>query len=216
MKQLYEDVWQSARYNTGILNTHAYLLIRPSGNVLFYNTGFASDLEKISALGGIAYQLLTHRDEVGESLKRIKQLFSNKLAIGKLEVPYAEKHSAVDIVLGIEDTQLEDIQVYFTPGHTNGSVCYFYKSLHGKSYLFSGDTLFKWNGKWSTFVIEGFGGTNQDIIESLKKLRKLCPDVVMSSGFVGNMSHVEVTNEEWISAIDQHINKHQAVIRGSV
>ena len=212
MKQLYEDVWQSERYSSDILNTHAYLLTRSDGNVLFYNTGLARDLDKITELGGIQYQLLTHRDEVGGSLKRIKELFASNLGIGKLEAPYAEKHSKVDIVFDLEDTQLEDIQIYFTPGHTNGSICYYYKSPYGKSYLFSGDTFFKWNGRWSTFVIEGFGGTNQDMMASLRKLRELRPDVVMSSGFVGDISYGEVTHEEWITAIDLYITKHKAAL----
>lgn len=196
MKQLYEDVWQSERYSSGILNTHAYLLTRPDGNILFYNTGLASDLDKISELGGIRYQLLTHRDEVGGSQKRIKKLFGSTLGVGILEAPYAEKHSEVDIKFDTVDTELENIKIYFTPGHTDGSICYFYESPFGKSYLFSGDTFFKWNGRWSTFVIEGFGGTDELMLASLKKLRELRPDVVMSSGFVGDISHGEVTNDE--------------------
>ncbi|WP_315981791.1 hypothetical protein [Aliamphritea spongicola] len=38
MQQITEDLWQSDKYSSGILNSHAYLLIRPGGNVLFYNT----------------------------------------------------------------------------------------------------------------------------------------------------------------------------------
>ena len=67
MKQIAPDLWQSSLYQTGILNTHAYFLERPSGNVLFYNTGDDDDLRHISEHGGVAYQLLTHRDEAGAS-----------------------------------------------------------------------------------------------------------------------------------------------------
>jgi len=209
MKQIYEDVWQSKIYSSGILNTHAYLLTRPNGNILFYNTGSASDLDKIEQLGGISYQLLTHRDEVGRSLGRIKERFSSKLGIGKLEVAYAEKHSIIDIAFDTIDSQFEDIQVFFTPGHSDGSICYYYTSPHGMSYLFSGDTIFKWNGRWSTFIIEDFGGTNADMVASLLKLRDLKPDVIMSSGFVGGISHGEVTNMEWIKTIDKQIARNQ-------
>lgn len=51
MKQIYDDVWQSERYSSGILNTDAYLLTRSDGNVLFYKTGLARDLDKITELG---------------------------------------------------------------------------------------------------------------------------------------------------------------------
>lgn len=73
MKQLYDDLWQSERYSSGVLNTHAYFLQREQGNVLFYNTGATNDLDPIDELGGISYQLLTHRDEAGASLAGIKK-----------------------------------------------------------------------------------------------------------------------------------------------
>lgn len=208
MKWLYEDVWQSECYSSGVLNTHAYVLTRPQGNVLFYNTGAARDLDHVEKLGGIRYQLLTHRDEVGGSLARIRDRFGSKLGIGKLEVPYVEQHSPVDIAFEPADTQLDDIRVFFTPGHTDGSICYYYESPHGASYLFSGDTFFKSCGRWSTFVIPGFGGTDADMADSLRKLRDLRPDVIMSSGFVGDVSHGEVTNAEWLEALDRHIARH--------
>jgi len=207
MKQVYEDLWQSELYSSGILNTHAYLLTRPNGNILFYNTGSVSDLEHISELGGIKYQLLTHRDEVGKSLQRIKEQFSSKLGIGILEAPYAQKHTSVDIKFETTDTQLEDIEVYFTPGHSEGSICYCYQSPYGKTYLFSGDSIFMWDRKWSTFVIKGFNGTNEDMVNSLKKLRELKPNAVLSSGFIGTTSYEELTNDEWITAIDSCIVK---------
>ena len=69
----------------GTLNTHAYFLLRPEGNVLFYNTGNDDDLEEITELGGIQFQLLSHRDESGPSLNRIKDRFGSKLCCSALE-----------------------------------------------------------------------------------------------------------------------------------
>ncbi len=207
MKQIYPDLWQSKIYSSGMLNTHAYLLTRPEENILFYNIGNRKDLDKIVELGGIKYQLLTHRDEVGASLKRIKNEFSPMMGIGKLEALYAKKHVTTDIEFDNQDTEIENVKVFFTPGHTNGSICYYYESPYGKSYLFSGDTIFKWDGRWSTFVIKGFGGTNQDMMTSLQKLRKLKPDVVLSSGFLGNEPYGEVTNKEWVEVIDKLIDQ---------
>ena len=75
MKQLQEDLWQSTIHRAGMLNTHAYFLERPSGNILFYNTGNEDDLRQIAERGGLAYQLLTHRDEAGPSQARIRGPF---------------------------------------------------------------------------------------------------------------------------------------------
>ena len=205
MKQLHEDLWQSAKYSSGILNTHAYFLRRPEGNVLFYNTGFDDDLQTIAELGGIEFQLLTHRDESGPSLQVIKARFGAKLGCSALEVPMIGQDAQVDLIFEPTVTQLGDIKIIHTPGHTDGSVCYFYKSPHGKSYLFTGDTFFQWNGEWSVFVMPSAGGSETALAESLQKLRDLEPDVVMSSGFVGEVAMVEPTRDEWIVAIDKQI-----------
>ena len=79
----------------GTLNTHAYFLRRPEGNVLFYNTGNEGDLEEIAELGGIQAQLLSHRDESGPSLNRIRDLFGSKLCCSALEAPIIGKDAPV-------------------------------------------------------------------------------------------------------------------------
>ena len=77
-----------------------------------------------------------------------------------------------------------------------------YKSPHGKSYLFTGDTIFQWNPQWGTLVIERGGGSATALADSLLRLRNLNPALVMSSGFVGDISEVKVTGNEWANAID--------------
>ena len=205
MKQLTEDLWQSTKYSQGILNSHAYLLQRPGGNVLFYNTGNDDDLDQIAALGGIRYQLLTHRDEAGPSLQRIKERFGSQLACSALEVPTIGKSAAVDIQFQPADSRLEDIEIIHTPGHTDGSLCFFYRSPYGKSYLFTGDTLFQWEGKWSTIVIPDAGGSEVGLFQSLQTLRTLRPDMVMSSGFVGELSEIDVSADQWLKIIDKQL-----------
>lgn len=207
MQKLYDNLWQSKRYSLGILNTHAYLLQRKQGNILFYNTGGAEDLLHIESLGGISLQLITHRDEVGASQTLIKSLFGNRLATSQREAPYAALHSDVDIELTVVDEIIEDIQVVHTPGHTDGSVCYFYNPPYGKSYLFTGDTLAFTHDEFSTFVLSGAGGTNEDMTASLKVLRELTPDVVLCSGFVGETAYREVTVTQWHDAIDDCISR---------
>jgi glyoxylase-like metal-dependent hydrolase (beta-lactamase superfamily II) len=205
MKKLYPDLWQSTLYKGGMLSNYAYVLEHPDGNILFYNTGNESDLQHIESLGGLKYQLLTHRDEAGPSLKRIQQRFGSTLMFSELEATAILKHAQADKFFASDDHQLKDISVLMTPGHTDGSVCFVYKSPHGKTYLFTGDTFFQWEGKWATFVLSGFGGSEAALINSLTKLRDIKPDVVMSSGFIGNVGLVEPTETEWLDAIDTAI-----------
>lgn len=205
MRQIAPDLWQSSLHSSGILNTHAYLLERPSGNVLFYNTGDEGDLSHIADRGGVAFQLLTHRDEAGPSQARIRDRFGCKLGCSAIEAPFVAKHGKPDLEFGADDDRMEDIDIVHTPGHTDGSVCFFYRSPHGQSYLFSGDTIFQWNGEWSTFVISSFGGSRVALAESLTTLRAWRPDIVMSSGFVGEVAYREISREDWTAVLDERI-----------
>lgn len=207
MKQIEPDLWQTSIHRSGILNSHAYFLERPDGNVLFYNTGGDADLASIEGRGGIRYQLLTHRDEAGPSLKRIAERFGSSLCCSALEALVIGEDAPVDIVFEAGDSRIGDIEIFHTPGHTDGSLCFFYRSPYGKSYLFSGDTIFQWNGKWATLVLSKAGGSKASLAASLSRLRDLEPDIVMSSGFVGDVAMKAVTRNEWTEAIDSNVGR---------
>lgn len=205
MKQLQPDLWQSRIHRVGILSTHAYFLECRAGNILFYNTGNEDDLREMEELGGVAYQLLTHRDEAGPSQTRIGDRFGCRLGCSAIEAPFVSAHGKPDLLFGAGDDRIEDVGIIHTPGHTDGSVCFFYRSPYGKSYLFSGDTFFQWDGEWSTLVLPSSGGSAADLAGSLAKLKKISPDIVMSSGFVGEVAFREVTGDEWRTALDRRI-----------
>ena len=89
MKQLYDDLWQTALEKPFTdLNTHAYVLTRQEGNVLFYNTSNAANIEQIRELGGITHQYLSHRHEAGPSLAIIKDTFGSALCADWHEAPF--------------------------------------------------------------------------------------------------------------------------------
>ena len=64
----------------------------------------------------------------------------------------------VDVILEKGHHSFEDIEIILTPGHTDGSICFFYRSPTGKSYLFTGDTVFRRNGQWATLVLRNARG----------------------------------------------------------
>lgn len=70
-----------------------------------------------------------------------------------------------------------DIDVLSTPGHTMGSVCYMF-SENGKKYLFSGDTVFA----GSVGRTDMTGGSFSLLNDSIEKLSKLDPDIVILPG----------------------------------
>ncbi|MCY4454541.1 MAG: MBL fold metallo-hydrolase [Immundisolibacterales bacterium] len=161
------------------------------------------DLDWIADFGGIRYQLLSHRDESGPSLDRIRTRFGSKLGCSALEAPAVAGDAApIDLIFEEGERSLEDIEIIHTPGRTDGSICIFCRAPAGKSYLFCGDTIFRWNARWATLVLRKAGGSEEALLESLLRLRELEPDVVLWSGFVGDVSFAVVTREEWTKAID--------------
>lgn len=72
-------------------------------------------------------------------------------------------------------SELKDITVIPTPGHTPGSVCYY---LPDEKLLFSGDTLFQ-GGIGRTDLP---GGNYADLIHSLQKLITLPPETTVYPG----------------------------------
>lgn len=207
MKQLTDDLWQTTIHTSGILSSHAYYLTTPVGNVLLYNTNNTQDLDEIAALGGIDYQLLTHRDEAAPSLQYIKDRFSATLVCSKFEQPYIEKHARVELALDDDLPDIANINILSTPGHTGGSLCFYYQSPNGNNYLFTGDTIFQWQGEWATLVIAGAGGKASDLIDSLTLLKTLRPHFVMSSGFIKNDAIGRITPAQWPDVVNNTIDK---------
>ena len=140
-------------------------------------------------------------------MARIRDRLGSELGFHVLEAPAISKYAQPDIPFEPGRDDLDGIDVIYTPGHTDGNVCFFYQSPHGKSYLFTGDTIFKWDGEWATLVISQFGGSKGSLAGSLLRLRYLSPDIVMSSGFVGDVAFGEVTKDEWTQAIDDNVKR---------
>jgi len=190
------------------LNTHAYFLRCDEGNVLFYNTGHEAEIQHMADLGGIKYQYLSHRDEIGSSLKIIRQRFGSALCCGADELAAIEGSCEVDVVFSERKRHFAGIEVIPTPGHTAGSISFLYKAPRGLTYLFTGDTLFQGNGHWETLFFTNAGGSASDLANSLRLYREIHPDVVISSGSSsGNLAVVEVEHSEWIEAIDEAIRR---------
>lgn len=205
MKPLYPDLWQTAAEQPfgNALTTHAYLWTGTAGNVLFYGTGRALDLERMRQLGGIKAQYLSHRDEAGPSLAHIQQRFGARLCCHVLEAPAVRQFCPVDDAFAQRAVGPEHVEVIPTPGHTNGSTCFLVEGAQGRRYLFTGDTLMAKGDGWGTFIPAGEGGNVDDLRRSLQLLRGLAPDVVLSSASTGPRPVRELAAGDWHVAIDQ-------------
>ncbi|WCM91305.1 MBL fold metallo-hydrolase [Acidovorax sp. NCPPB 2350] len=203
MEQIFPDLWQTqAEHPFHGVTAHAYLLTRAHGNVLFYGTGALQELQPIRDLGGIVRQYLSHRDEAGPSLAAIRQAFGSELCCHAREAQAIRSICPVDVTFDAHETHMGDIEVIPTPGHTSGSTCYLYRSPHGKTYLFTGDSIVPDGQSWGTLVLTGAGGRKSDLKDSLGLLRDLEPDVVISSASVGRSPVQRVTAGEWRGIVD--------------
>lgn len=92
-----------------------------------------------------------------------------------------------EIVLGEGDERIV-LQVLHTPGHTPGSICFYWKE---QNLLFSGDTLFKDTRGRTDFPL----GSHQDIADSLHRLAFLPPETAV---YPGHGFGTKIGAEEWI------------------
>ena len=141
-------------------------------------------------------------------LNVVRDRLGSKLCASAPEASAVAAEAALDIEWSPDDRavrELPEIEIIHTPGHTDGSVCFFYRSPHGKSYLFPGDTIFQVDGCWRTFVLEQAGGSREALAASLRKLRDCAPDVVLFSAFVGGPGFVEPAEGEWARVVDEAV-----------
>jgi glyoxylase-like metal-dependent hydrolase (beta-lactamase superfamily II) len=88
-------------------------------------------------------------------------------------------------------TELESLEVYWTPGHTRGSICLYEPK---KKILYSGDTVFP-EGGFGRF--DGESGSLKSIINSIKKLSGLDVKAIMPGHgipvFQDSNKHIELS-----------------------
>ena len=207
MQQLYADLWQTRVENPfSDVMTHAYIILHTEGNILVYNTSHPDDIHAMEALGGLRLHCLSHRHEAGDSLQIINEKYHPQLCIDRLEASYITQRN-VTVELTETTTLAKGFRAIPTPGHTSGGFSYVYSSPTGLTYLFTGDTFFQSHSRWSTFILTDQGGNAAHLAESLMTLRALQPGVVLCSAFVGDTSVVELTDEQWIQAIDTNLQQ---------
>lgn len=73
--QLTPGVYALGHNAPASFGAHSYLATRPGGNLMFDSPRFTRPLaEAVDALGGIAHVLLSHRDDVADSMDRLAGL----------------------------------------------------------------------------------------------------------------------------------------------
>ncbi|MEX0731739.1 MAG: MBL fold metallo-hydrolase [Aquisalimonadaceae bacterium] len=111
-----------------------------------------------------------------------------------------------DILFDGQEVLLGNIEVIPTPGHTSGSTCFLVESTHSKRYLFTGDTLFRGkDGSWEAGYIPGYSD-KAPLIESLKLLQEIKPNIVLSSGSEQDIGFEEIVPEDWGGHVERALS----------
>lgn len=147
-----------------------YLIVHPDGNILVDSPRYTKKLaDKIKILGGVRYMFLTHKDDVADHEEWSKHLNCKRIL-----------HSR-DVEITTADVEIQlygdgpwnvgtDFDLIHTPGHTEGSVCLYYKPL---GVLFTGDHFAKSEeSEFDIFAIYNRDSVSKQL-DSVKKLLEL-------------------------------------------
>ncbi len=184
------------RYVVGPLETNVYLLIDEEGNAVVIDAGPGS-LLRLTYLTDrnlikLRYVLITHahfdhvcdahfiREGIGAELV-MHYLEGEKLGVAGMmcrSYGFDWEEPTIDIkVKGDEEMEVlgRKLVVLHTPGHTNGSVSYYFPE---ENIVFTGDTLFRGTvGRWDLPT-----GSYKDLVKSIKKLVELPPQTRILPG----------------------------------
>ena len=163
-----KDIFHCGFHAEASYGAASYFILTSKGNFMIDSPRFVKKLSlAFQKLGGIQYQLLTHKDDIADTDK-YWDVFKGQRMIHMEDAnkfPHYEK-----FIKGTDDMVISDeLLAIPTPGHTRGSVCFLYK----EKFLFSGDHLaFSLEKrKLTPFIFTCH--TPSDILLYIKSLEKL-------------------------------------------
>lgn len=161
------------------VEVRAFLLERPRGNLLIYDTPILADeAEALDRLGGVARRYLGHWHEVALGGDRgVAARISAPLFCHASERAAVAEHCPVDTTFTDGHRLGEDFEAIPIPGHTRGSTAYRWDSGQHRC-LFTADSVYLRDGEWIAAVLEG-SSDRQAYIESLERLKDVDFDVLV-------------------------------------
>ena len=158
------------------VSVRSFLLARPVGNVLIYNSpGITTAAPDIRRLGAVTRLLVNHAHESMYGAPRLE------VPIFIHERDRAETARALPIAGFFTERETIDdgLEVIPTPGHTAGTTSYLWD--HGsRRFLFTGDFIWIEKGDWKAVVLDP--SLRDEYLASLALVRELDFDVLVPWG----------------------------------
>lgn len=156
-------------------SVRAFLLQRPTGNVLLYaSTRVSADDAAVRALGGIDRIYLSHWHEAGFGADRI----GAPVYVDRADRRDAEAQSTIAGTFDEWPIEDEGLQFITIPGHTPGSTA-FLATIEGDRVLFTGDSIWFGQDGWKVAVLPT--SDRAAYIDSLERLRTVAFDIIVPS-----------------------------------
>lgn len=168
----------------------SYILERPHGSVIIYNSpGISDAASDIRALGEPTRLLVNHSHE-------------SMYGPPALDVPiwiHEKDHSggtgSLDIAGTFNGRTMidDDLDVIPTPGHTPGTTSYLWDNGTHR-FLFTGDFIWIENGEWKAVLLSPAG--RSDYLDSLALVRNLDFDVLVPWGATDEGASIGVVKDQ--------------------
>jgi len=175
-------------YQRNIL-LRSYLLERPEGNVLIYNSpGVSEAAPAIRKLGSPLRLLVNHAHEAMYGQPDLE------VDVWMHRADRREAGASLDIA-GTFDRRTSigsDLEVIPTPGHTPGTCSYLWDNGTHR-FLFTGDFVWIEHGEWKAVVLDP--GLRDDYLHSLNLIRELDFDVLVPWGVTEGDSPAWLVND---------------------
>ncbi len=181
----------------------SFLLERPQGNILIYNSpGINKASKAIKEMGDPNRLLVNHHHEAMYGAPD----FELPIWIHENDKPMAD--------MGITDTFSsrhminDDLEVIPTPGHTQGTTTFLWDNGEQR-FLFPGDAIWVQGGQWKAVLL---GDSDRSAyLDSLALLKELDFDFIVPWGVeMGSPSGYAVSKDEGISIFDSIISRLKA------
>jgi len=130
---LAKDIYINGFNHQDSYGAHSYFIVSSNGNWLVDSPRFTSHLiDKIEAMGGIRYILLTHRDDVCDAPRYAKHFGAERI----IHLYDSDAQKDAEIILQGDSVHcFGEGEIHFTPGHTRGHIILLWQSM----FLFTGD-----------------------------------------------------------------------------
>lgn len=154
----------------------SYVLQRPQGNLIVYNSpGVSESAAAIRALGAPARLLVNHGHEAMYGQPDLD------VPVWVHEDDHAEVARSLDVAGTFSGREMidDDLEVIPTPGHTAGTASYLWDN-GAHRFLFTGDFVWIEHGEWKAVVLSP--ELRRDYLDSLALVREIDFDVLVPWG----------------------------------